>query len=183
MPEIIQANTIAGGGQADPYYSAGSPSSGTNEVWTLTIGGSGLGGTFKIAAGPNITAAITWSATNATLLSNIQTALNALPTIGASGVAVTAGTLTSGIGTVTITFSGGNMASLALPANFLTVAVSSTLTGTSPTLALAQTTAGVTATARNAAVGAMLLDNVNGKLYINTGTNLVPTWTVVGTQT
>lgn len=33
-----------------------------------------------------------------------------------------------------------------------------------------------------AAVGAQLIDTTNGKLYINTGTQASPTWTVVGTQ-
>lgn len=30
--------------------------------------------------------------------------------------------------------------------------------------------------------GTLLIDSTNGKLYINTGTLLSPTWTVVGTQ-
>jgi hypothetical protein len=34
-----------------------------------------------------------------------------------------------------------------------------------------------------AAKGALLVDTTNGKLYINTGTQAAPTWTVVGTQT
>jgi hypothetical protein len=34
-----------------------------------------------------------------------------------------------------------------------------------------------------AAVGALLIDTTNAKLYINTGTQASPTWTVVGTQT
>ncbi len=34
-----------------------------------------------------------------------------------------------------------------------------------------------------AAVGARLVDTTNGKLYINTGTQASPTWTVVGAQT
>lgn len=31
--------------------------------------------------------------------------------------------------------------------------------------------------------GAVLTDSTNAKLYINTGTQASPTWTVVGTQT
>lgn len=34
-----------------------------------------------------------------------------------------------------------------------------------------------------APVGALLIDTTNAKLYINTGTQASPTWTVVGTQT
>lgn len=36
--------------------------------------------------------------------------------------------------------------------------------------------------ANRAAIGALLVDTTNGKLYINTGTQASPTWTVVGTQ-
>lgn len=31
--------------------------------------------------------------------------------------------------------------------------------------------------------GALLVDETNAKLYINTGTQAAPTWTVAGTQT
>lgn len=89
------------------------------------------------------------------------------------------GTLTSGVGTITITFAG-NLINLAVPT--ITVADNS-LTGTSPTVAVAETTPGVTATMRGAAKGALLVDTDNGILYINTNTALDPTWTKVGTQT
>jgi hypothetical protein len=90
-----------------------------------------------------------------------------------------AGTLTDGIGTITLT-AGGNLANLAVPT--ITIA-SNALTGTSPTLAVAETTPGVTATMRGARKGAKLIDTTNGIDYINTGTPLDPTWTKVGTQT
>jgi len=52
-----------------------------------------------------------------------------------------------------------------------------------PTGAIVETTPGVTAFARvEAGTGRLASDTTNGKLYINTGTALAPTWTVVGSQ-
>lgn len=161
------------------YQNAGAPSAGVNEVQTLTVGGTPTGGTFKLAYEGETTTAITWSAVNATLLTNINAALDALETVGASGIVATAGTLTAGIGTILLTF-GANLAKLVVP---LVSIANNSLTGTAPTLENAETTAGVTATARGALKGAELTDTTNGKQYINTGTPLVPIWTVVGTQT
>lgn len=161
------------------YLNAGAPSAGTDEVQTLTIGGTPDGGTFKLTFDGHTTAPITWTgADDAALIAAVDAALEALPNIGAGGVVCADGTLTDGIGTITITF-GGNLTKLAVPT--ITVANNS-LTGTSPTLAVAETTPGVTATARGAAKGATLQDTTNGILYINTGTALAPTWTKVGTQ-
>lgn len=162
-----------------PILSAGPPNAGTSEVQTLTIGGTPTGGSFKLSHQGYTTAAIPWSATNATLLASINSALDALPNLANGEVVATAGTLTAGIGTITLTF-GGNSGKLA--ANTITVGNNS-LTGTSPTLAIVKTTPGVNATGRNAKPGRLLIDTVNKKLYINTGTQLNPVWTVVGTQT
>lgn len=175
---------IISGGNITPgvyegWTSAGAPSAGTSEIQTLTIGGTPTGGTFKLALDGFITAAITWSATNATLVANIDAALEALPNIGTGGVVTAVGTMTAGIGTITITF-GGNSGFLAV--NTITVNNNS-LTGTAPTLAVAETTPGVGATGRGAPKGAELIDTTNGILYINTGSGLAPTWTKVGTQT
>jgi hypothetical protein len=157
------------------YLNAGAPGAGINEVQTLTIGGTPTGGTFKIVFDGHTSGPITWSATDLTLLANIQAALDAMPNVGTNGIVASAGTLSSGIGTVLLTF-GANLTKLAVA---LATAVSS-LTGTSPTLAIAETTAGVTATARGAAPGALLIDTTNKVLYMNTGTALAPTWTEVG---
>lgn len=169
---------IIEGAVTRPIVNAGAPSAGTSEIQTLTIGGTPTGGTFKLAFEGMTTAAITWTATDATLVSNIDTALEALPGIGTGGVTTAAGTVSSGIGTITITFAG-NRAKQAVP--LISVADNS-LTGTSPTLAIAETTAGVDATARGVGKGVLVLDTTNAKLYINTGTALVPVWTVVGAQ-
>ena len=165
-------------GVLEGYTSAGAPTAGTNEVQTLTIGGTPTGGTFKLSLDGHVTAAITWSATNATLLSHINTALDGLPW-GASAIVATDGGLTAGIGDVTLTFSGGALAKRAV--NTLAVANNS-LTGTAPTLAVAETTPGVDASGLGAGVGAELIDTTNGIAYINTGTATTPTWTKVGTQ-
>lgn len=157
---------------------AGAPVAGTDEVQTLTIGGTPTSGTFKLKFQGLVTAAITWSSTNATLISNIDTALEALGSIGSGGVTVAAGTLTAGIGTITITFTAQN-GKKAVP---LLEVASNSLAGTAPTLAIEETTPGVNATRRGAAKGTLLTDTTNGKLYINSGTAAAPTWTVVGSQ-
>jgi hypothetical protein len=182
MPIIPLEDThlpIIEGVTGAPLLNAGAPVSGTNEVQTLTIGGTPTGGTFKLTFDGWQTAAITWSATNATLLSRINTALDALPNGGTAAIVATDSTLTAGIGDLLLTFSGGVLAKRAVP----TMTAQSSLTGTSPTLAIAETTPGVNATAIGAAVGALLIDTTNKLLYMNNGTALNPTWQKVGTQT
>lgn len=146
---------------------AGVPVNGTNELHTLTFGGTPTGGTFKLTfAGTSTTAAITWSATNATLVANIDAALEAMGAIGTGGVTTAVGTMTAGIGTITVTFDGTNTARR--PWGLMTI--TSSLTGTSPTLADVVTTAGVQPTGGRATeLGAILVDTTNGFSYINTG--------------
>ncbi len=165
------------GTRAAPLTFSGALVAGTNEVQTLTIGGTPTGGTFALGFEGRNSGDITWSATNGTLLSNMNTALDAA--FGTSSIVAAAGTLTAGIGTITLTF-GANYAKRAVPT--MTV-VSNALTGTSPTLAIAETTPGVDATGRGAAVGSILVRTDNGTVYVNTGTALSPTLTVIGTQT
>lgn len=172
---------ISGGviieGSIGPYQNAGAPSAGTSEVQTLTIGGTPTSGTFKTALDGTPTAAITWSATNGTLLGNMNTAFD--NAFGAGSVVATAGTLTAGIGTVTLTY-GGNYAKRVV--STMTV-YDNSLAGTAPTLAIAETTPGVNATARGANPGATLIDTTNSLHYTNTGTALAPVWVKTGTQT
>lgn len=157
---------------------AGAPVAGTDEVQTLTFGGTPTGGTFKLSFKGYRTAAISWSATNATLVSNIDAALEALAAIGSGGVTTAVGTMTAGIGTITVTFAGA-LGKKAVPT--MAVALNS-LTGTNPTLAVAETTPGVDGTYRTSSKGALLVDTTNGIAYINTGATNAPTWTKVGTQ-
>lgn len=157
---------------------AGAPGAGTDEVQTLTIGGTPTGGSFRLSFKSRVTSAIAWSSTNATLIANIDAALEALSSIGTGGVTTAVGTMTAGIGTATLTFVGAK----GKRAQPLVVVHSNDLEGTAPTLAIAETTPGVTAGHRGAAKGAMVTDTTNGKQYINTGTTTAPTWTVVGAQ-
>lgn len=176
---IIQGGQVIEG-TLGPVYNAGAPVAGTDEVQTLTIGGTPTGGTFRLALNGHPTAAITWSATNGTLLSNMNTALDAMKGGGTAAIVATAGTLTAGIGTVTLTFSGAPLSKSAV--NTMTV-YDNSLTGTTPTLAVAETTPGVNATARGLQPGGLLIDTTNAKLYVNTGTAQLPVYTVAGAQT
>lgn len=161
------------------YETAGAPVNGTDEVQTITIGGTPTGGTFTLTFDGHETAPITWSATNNTLLANIDAALGALPNIGSASYVTTAdATLSSGIGTLTVTF----VSALGKQAQPLMTANAALLTGSSPTVGVTETTPGVTASGYGAPKGAQLTDTTNGKLYINTGTAAAPTWTVAGSQ-
>jgi hypothetical protein len=166
-------------GGIGPYEIAGAPSAGTSEIQTLELSGTPTGGTFKLAFDGFTTAAITWTAVDNTLIAAIDAALEALPNVGTAGVTVADGTLTAGIGTVSITF-GGNLAKLALP--LITVADDS-LVGVDAAVAVTEATPGVTADFRGSKKGAIVTDTTNGIVYVNTGTTgLNPTWTKVGTQ-
>lgn len=158
---------------------SGAPTAGTSEVQTLTIGGTPTGGTFKLAFEGFLSSAITWSATNATLIASIDAALEALPNIGVNNLTTAAGTLTAGIGTITLTFAN----EMAKKAVKTVSAADNSLTGTAPTLAVVETTPGVNATGRGAITGSHCTDTTNGVEYINTGTPLNPTWVTVGSQT
>ena len=174
LPAAAQSISIA---TAEVYRYAGVPSSGTSEIQTLTINASTSGGTFTLTlANGRTTLPITWSATNATLVANVDAALEALNAVGTGGVTTAVGTMTAGIGTITITFTGKN-AKLDFPA--LSVTNNLITGGTIPTIAT--TTAGVEATFRNARPGELLVDTVTPDLYINDGTSQIngPTWTKV----
>ena len=158
---------------------AGAPTSGTNEVQTLTFGGTITGGDFALTFQSGTTASIAWSNVNATLVANIDAALKALPNIDTGDLTTAVGTMTAGIGTITLTFTGAFAASDVGP---VTIAAN-TLTGTAPTLTVTQTTPGSPGGGKGASKGQLLIDTTNAKLYINTGTSASPTWTVVGAQT
>lgn len=176
---IIQGGVVMPG-SVGPYLNAGAPVAGTDEIQTLTIGGTPTGGTFKLRFRGLTSAAITWTAVDATLVAAIDAALGALASIGGVGnITAAIGTLSSGIGTVTLTFVAalGKMA-----IDSLVEIADNSLTGTAPTLAVAETTPGVTATAYGALPGATLIDTTNAFNYTNTGTAIAPTWTKTGTQ-
>lgn|SRR5574341_135665 len=107
---------------------------GTNEVQTATITGTPTGGTFRLSFGSVETANIAYNAAAAT----VQSALEALSTIGTGNVTVSG----SAGGPYTITFvnsqGGKDVAMLVLANNSLTG-------GTTPSVSIVETTPGVTA--------------------------------------
>ena len=174
---------IEGSGLGHPIQVAGVPGAGTDEVQTITIGGTPeAGSTFRITFDGWTTAPIAWSNVNATLIAAIDAALEALPNIGTGGVTTAVGTMTAGVGTATLTFAGTNTAkralALAVGSNFK----KSDGSASTGTIAIAETTPGVTADGIGVPKGGQAVDTTNGKLYINTGTSAAPTWTVVGSQ-
>lgn len=157
---------------------AGAPVTGTDAVQTVTIGGTPTGGTFTLSLDGFTTVPITWVNVNATLIAAIKAALEALGNIGSGNTTVTAGTLTAGIGTLTVAF---NLAVGKQP--MTTMTATNSMTGTAPTIAVATTTPGVAATGRGYPKGQIISDNTNAILYQNTGTATAPVWTKVGLET
>lgn len=157
-----------GAGVAREYRgTAGAPVAGTNEVQTVATTGTPTGGTFRLRFKGQVTAPIAFNAAAAAIIS----ALEALATVGAGNVAGGGGPLPTG---VTVTFQNA-LGRLAVP---LLVLHENLLTGgTTPTVTIAETTPGVTASHRGAAKGALLIDETNGTIYQNTGTPTAPTWT------
>lgn len=174
MAVIGRANVIGGAGIMGGYVSAGAPGGGTDEVQTITTTGTPTGGTFKLSFEGILTASIAFNSSAAAL----DTILEALPNIGSGGVACAGGALPTGI---TVTFNSQLLGRKAVP--LLVLADNQMTGGTAPTVAIVETTPGVTATGRGAATGAELTDITNGKKYINTSATSLPTWVVVGTQT
>lgn len=183
LPAFAQDSAVR---SAEFYRVSGPPVAGVNEVQTITIGGTPTGGTFTLtpylptvpgAASPaptRATAPIAWSATNATLVANIQAALRATNVVGSGGCTVAVGTATAGIGTFTVTFAG----KLAMSAIPVYTANASGLTGTAPVVSVAITTPGVAPTFRDAKPGTLLVDSVTPGLYFNTSATLyAPVWT------
>lgn len=154
-----------------PLVMSGQPSNGASAIWILNFGGTPTGGTFTITLDGYTTAAITWSSTNATLVSNIDTALEALPNVGTGGVTTAALNMTSGIGTISVT-AAGNIAAKTIT----TPTVTSSLTGTSPTLTVVEALAGSDASFRGCGAGTIVLDSATGNYYRNTSTTLAPNW-------
>jgi hypothetical protein len=122
--------TVLGKALTDNIYMS------TSEVQTVTITGSPTGGTFTLTLNGATTSNIAYNAT----ASAVQTALEALSTIGAGNVVVTGG---PGPGTpYTVQFTG------ALGAQDVTLMTASHnfTGGTSPNISVAETTAGVAPT-------------------------------------
>lgn len=169
-------SVIEGSGLGRPYTNAGAPSNGTTEVQTLTIGGTPTAGSMTFTYGGQTSAAVTWTSTDATLVANIDAALEALDSIGVGGITAAAGTVSSGIGTITLTFAGQHVKK----AQTELIVANSSLTGTAPTAVITRTTTGVTATGRGAVLGGKLINTLNGVEYANKGTGAAPDWRTSG---
>lgn len=112
---------------ADEYYSVG----GEDAVQTVTISGTPTGGTFTLTFAGATTSAIAYNAAS----SAVQTALQALSTIGSGNALVTG----SAGGPYTVTFAG-DLAQTPVP--LMTASGAALTGGSSPSVAVAQTTAG-----------------------------------------
>lgn len=210
---------------------------GTAEVQTLTFAGIN-GGTFRLRYRNQLTDKITWSSTNNTLRDRVDNALEALPNIGTGGVTTAVGSMTSGIGTLTVTFAkkgvqpaievannkltgtapsltvarttpGTGFAPLAgdvtvaedsLTSGVGTISITfdgatwtkrvvplitvedNSLTGTSPTVAVTEDTAGVTAFGRGLQPGGSVIDTSGPDIYLNQGTGNAPDYKAVTTS-
>jgi hypothetical protein len=155
------------------YVTGTAPVSGTNCVQTGTLGATITGGTFKLNFAGAVTGAITWVGENHTLLTNIQAALDALPTIGAGNSGVAAGTMTNGAGGTFLISFRGERGTRVEPV--ITVQNNS-LTGSAHTLTFAITTPGVEADCRLCPKGSVVVAADTGYSYINFGIPLSPIW-------
>jgi hypothetical protein len=148
----------------------GAPSTGNDGVLILAIAGTASSGTFKLKYEGFVTGTIANNASAA----NVATALNALPSIGASGVACSGGALGTA---VVITFNGANHAKKTVSA--LTVAENSLVGGGAPTITTSTTA--VTALFRGIGYGGLVINTFEGKMYQNTtAVGQVASWTIIG---
>jgi hypothetical protein len=131
------------GGQVYEFVSSTPPTviagAGQSEVQTVTITGTPTGGTFTLTYSGQTTGTIAFNATATT----VQTALRALSNIGSTGVNVTGG---PGPGTPWAVAFAGALADTDVA---LMTATSSLTGGTSPTVSVATTTEGLTASPAN----------------------------------
>ena len=139
---LVGTLDIGGSGALQPATAPG-----TNTVQSITFGGTiTTGSTFTLSFNGSTTGAIAYSNVAGTLQSNIQNALNALGTIGLSG---NTNTLVSAVSATSATITFQNQLG---KTNVPQLTLTSSLTGTSPTAAIAITTIGVAAV--NVRVGA-----------------------------
>jgi hypothetical protein len=177
MPIIVGGNIIEGS-EPPEFSGTGVPSAGTDEIQTITIGGTPETGSTFVLTFDGWAATVAWIATSATLVSRIDAALEALPNIGTSGVTTADGTSTNGVGTFTATFVAAN-GKLDQPLMVGSAFLKSDGTASAGTVSVATTTPGVTATGRGTATGTEYTNITTGVRYVNTGTAAAPTWTTV----
>ncbi len=151
------------------------PVNGTDAVHRITIGGSPTTGTFRLTWNGYVSGSIAWSATNNTLVANIQTGLDAI--FGAGNTTAAAASLTAGVGTIDVTFGGSyGRAPQSVIIGYTTVGETVAFDGT---IAIASQTTGVMADYRGASAGAQLIytGGTYPVTYINTSNTLfAPNW-------
>ena len=128
QPGTVMAKITSGPdtGKIGPFQAAG-----TADVWTVTPTGTWSGGTFTVTVNGQTTAPIAFGATAAT----IQTAVQALSSVGAGNLLVTGGPQST---TPTVYTAAGNLqGSVALSLNV------SLVTGSSPVAGAVHTTTGI----------------------------------------
>lgn len=153
-------------GLRGPFEFSGVPSDGASEVQAITSSAAVTQGAWVLAYEGYRTVSMVFNVAAAVM----EAALCALPTIGTGGC-----TVVLGGGVYTVTFAA-NLAKLALP--LMTVPTNSCKDAGNAdvTWTVAEGVAGVTASLRGAAKGAVAIDTTNGDIYQNTGTALVPVW-------
>ncbi len=107
---------------------------GVVEVQTITFAAI-TSGTFRLRFRGQLSEVITWSNVSNTLRDRVDSALEALSNIGTAGVVTAVGTMTSGLGTLTVTWAGKG------PQLALEVA-DKRLVGTGASMSVARTTPG-----------------------------------------
>lgn len=122
-------------GTTAPTNTSGSLAAMVNEVQTVTITGTPAGGTFTLSFGGQTTAGIAFNA----VASAVDSALEALSTIGTGNVAVTGG---PGPGTPYVVTFTGDLAGTNVA--LMTASAASLTGGTSPAVGVVQTTPGAT---------------------------------------
>ena len=160
-------------GGIGPFQHAGDPreKAGTDAVQKLAITGVPTAGGFKLAFEGQPTAEIVWVADPAALATAVQTALEALPNLGAGNVTAAVDGEIGQEGVTAITFTGTKGKQ---PVQPLSVMESTLDAGA--TASVNMTTPGESPGGVGAAKGALLIDTENGKLYQNEGTSAQPTW-------
>ncbi len=154
------------------------PTNGTNEIQRITFGGSTTdSSTFKIAWNGRLSGSILYQKNgDADLDSAIQHGLDGI--FGVGNTAPVIGTLSSGIGTINVTFKGA----------YATKPVGATMTfsndGTGGTNTIIVPTAGVLSSFRSAIPSAQLIETDVPTIWVNTSLTLFsPTWAKLSATT
>ena len=154
------------GSKSLPLESEGVPTNGVSHVDSVNVSASS--GTYVLSFQGFRTTPLAFNANGAA----IQAAMEALPSIGAGNISVV-GNQPS---TAQMTFQG-SLARKSLPALIVD------RNDTDGSILQQILTPGSDGFRRGSGEGALVIDVTNAKSYINTGTEFVPAWTVVGTQT